>query len=70
MYNEALPFMERGFKINFAIHGEYHPSTASCCEWMSLIYSGLTNQIESQKWKIRAQNIQNVIGEVGERIAD
>lgn len=62
--------MRRAIEINLTVHGEMHPSTVSCLEWEALILRDLNRIDEALECEVRAKKIQEVLGEVGERIAD
>jgi len=68
--SRAEPHIRRALEINLSIHGEYHPSVVSCYEWLALILKDLNRYDESVEVKQKADKLQEILGPVGERIAD
>lgn len=67
---KAERVLQRALDINLRIHGEYHPSTLTCLEWLALVWKDMNRLDEAAKCTQRAKAISDVIGQVGERIAD
>jgi tetratricopeptide (TPR) repeat protein len=68
--SSAEPLMRRALEISTKIHGLVHPSVVSCLEWLVLILKDLNRYDEAVKLKKQADDLQKILGVVGERIAD
>jgi len=66
--------MKKALAINTSVHGDIHPSIASCYEWLSLIYESMKQPVKAAEYHEKSEKVLSELIEMGldmgERVSD